>query len=113
MTARRTEALERVVGAGTDSAEILRTAVATLASEPGISWAGVAFLENGDLTAGPSAGVPDEARRTSVPISFRGAFVGELSADGDVETGLLERIATLIASYVLTGWETGGADWDP
>ena len=48
-----------------------------------------------------------------MPIVFRGAFVGELSADGDVEVGLLERVATLIATFVLVGWDTDGEDWQP
>jgi hypothetical protein len=113
MSARRTEALERVVGEGADADEILRTTVAALAAEPELTWAGISFLENGELALGPSAGDPDEARRTTVPIVFRGAFVGELSADGDVEVGLLERLATLIATFVLIGWDTGGEDWQP
>ena len=43
-----------------------------------------------------------------MPIVFRGALVGELAADGDVDLGLLERVATLISAYVLVGWDTGG-----
>jgi putative methionine-R-sulfoxide reductase with GAF domain len=112
MSARRTEALEQVVE-GTDADEILRSTVAALAAEPDITWAGISFLEDGELALGPSAGHPDEARRTTVPIVFRGAFVGELSADGQVEVGLLERVATLIATFVLVGWDTAGEDWQP
>ena len=48
-----------------------------------------------------------------MPIVFRGALVGELAADGDVDLGLLERVATLISAYVLVGWDTGGGDWEP
>ena len=48
-----------------------------------------------------------------MPIVFRGAFVGELSADGDADVGLLERVATLIAKFVLVGWDTDGEDWQP
>jgi hypothetical protein len=113
MSTRRTEALERVVGQGADADEILRSTVAALAAEPDVSWAGISFLEDGEPALGPSAGYPDETRRTTVPIVFRGAFVGELSADGDVEVGLLERVATLIATYVLVGWDTNGEDWQP
>jgi hypothetical protein len=113
MSSHPAQALERLVGEGTDADEVLRTTVGALAREPGVSWAGIAFLEDGELTPGPSAGIPDEARRTSVPIAFRGAFVGELAADGDVDAGLLERIATLISAYVLIGWDTGGETWEP
>jgi hypothetical protein len=112
MSARRA-ALERVVGEGTDADEILRSTVAALAAEPDVTWAGICFLEDGELALGPSAGNPDEARRTTVPIVFRGALVGELSADGEVEVGLLERVATLIATFVLVGWDTEGEDWQP
>ena len=113
MTTRRTQALERVVREGTDADEILRSAVRALVAETGVSWAGIAFLEDGELVAGPSAGMPDEARRTRVPVLFRGAFVGELSADGEVDAALLDRVSALISAYVLIGWDTGGEGWDP
>jgi putative methionine-R-sulfoxide reductase with GAF domain len=113
VSARRAEAVERIVGEDVDADEILRTAVAVLAQEPDVSWAGIAFLEDGELALGPSAGTPDETRRVSVPIVFRGALVGELAADGEVDVGLLERIATLISTYVLVGWDTAGEAWGP
>ncbi len=113
MSTRRAQALEDVVDAGLDADEILRTTVAALALEPGVSWAGISLFENGELTSGPSAGSPDEEQRSSVPIVFRGALVGELAADGGVDLGLLERVATLISAYVLVGWDTGGGDWEP
>jgi len=113
MSARRTEALERVLAEGTDADEILRSTVAALAAEPDVAWAGISFLEDGELAPGPSAGDPDVARRTTVPIVFRGAFVGELSTDGEVEVGLLERVAMLIATFVLVGWDTEGEDRQP
>ena len=71
---------QRVVGEGTDADEILRSTVATLAAEPDVSWAGISFLEDGELALGPSAGHPDEARRTTVTIVSR-RLRGELSAD--------------------------------
>jgi hypothetical protein len=113
MTGHATHALERIVGLGTDADDVLRTAVSVLAGEPDVSWAGIALLENGVLTLGPTAGVPDEARRKRVPILFQGSLVGELAADGDVQIGLLERVSTLIAAYALIGWDTGGERWEP
>ena len=95
-----------------DADGILRSTVAALAAEPDVAWAGISFLEDGELAPGPSAGDPDVARRTTVPIVFRGA-VGELSTDGEVEVGLLERVAMLIATFVLVGWDTEGEDWQP
>ena len=113
MSARRPGALVRVVGADLDADEILRTTVAALAAEPGVIWAGISLHDEGELAPGPSAGMPDEGRRTSVPIVCRGAVVGELAADGATDIALLERIATLISAYVLAGSDTRGETWDP
>jgi putative methionine-R-sulfoxide reductase with GAF domain len=111
-SSRATHALERAVGRDADADDVLRTAVSVLAAEPGVTWAGIALLENGVLTMGPTAGVPDETRRTRVPILFQGSLVGELAADGDVQSGLLERISMLVAAYALIGWDTGGEPWE-
>jgi hypothetical protein len=87
--------------------------VATLIAEPEIVWAGIAFVEEGAVALGPTAGTPDEARRTRVPVVFQGARVGELWADGDPDPALLEHVAALIAPHVLIGWDTGGEAWEP
>jgi hypothetical protein len=39
--------------------------------------------------------------------------VGELCVDGDVDAQLLGEVATRVAPYVLIGWDTGGARWEP
>jgi hypothetical protein len=39
--------------------------------------------------------------------------VGELAADGPVDRAELERVAGLVAEYVLIGWDTGGEAWSP
>ena len=93
--------------------DALRRVVTLIAAEQGIAWAAVAFLEDGTLTLGPSAGVPDEARRTRVPIRYRGALVGELVVDGTAETTALAGVCELIAPLVLIGWDTGGEAWEP
>jgi putative methionine-R-sulfoxide reductase with GAF domain len=113
MSSRPADALERIVEQNADADEVLRGAVVAVAAEPDVSWAGIALLENGVLTLGPSAGVADETRRKRAPIVFQGALVGELWADGDVEVALLERIAALLATYALIGWDTGGEHWEP
>jgi len=113
MTGHQTHALERLVEQDADADDILRAAVAAVAAEPGVSWAGIALIEDGVLAMGPSAGVPDESRRKRVPIVFQGALVGELAADGEIEIGVLERLSTLIAAYALIGWDTGGERWEP
>ena len=62
---------ERVLAEGGEADEVLRALVETLAEEPGIDWAGVAFLDEGLLVLGPRAGEPDETRRTRVAVRTR------------------------------------------
>jgi hypothetical protein len=87
--------------------------VRALAGSSDIVWAGIAFLDDGTLSLGPSAGEPDLSRQVSVPIVFQGAPVGELWVDGDAERMLLEKIADRISGHVLIGWDTPGESWDP
>jgi hypothetical protein len=96
-----------------DADDALRRVVALLVDEPNVVWAGVAFLEDGNLTLGPSAGSPDEARRIRAPIVFQGDHVGGLLADGTADPALLTQIAGHIAPLVLIGWDTGGEPWEP
>ena len=113
MSSRALDALDRVLREQKDADDVLRSTVEVLTREPGVTWAGIAFLENGQPVLGPSAGEPDEGRRKSVSIAYRGAQVGELWVDGDVDRTLLERIAFLISEYVLIGWDTRGEAWEP
>jgi len=105
--------LAALLAAGGEADDVLRAVVATLAEAPGLSWAGIAFLERGRLVLGPEAGEPDDANRTCVPISYGGEPVGELRVDGDADGALLEEVAALVAPYVLIGWDTGGESWEP
>jgi len=107
------DAIARILSEGGDADDVLRAVVAALAAEPEIVWAGIGFLEDGAPTLGPTAGTPDETRRTRVTIAFHGAPVGELWADGSPDGELLERVAELIAPHVLIGWDTGGEAWEP
>jgi hypothetical protein len=113
MTADVVETFEAVLGQGGDADDVLRTVVATLVERGGARWAGISFVEGDALVAGPAAGEPDERRRTSVPVSYRGERVGELAADGPVDRALLERVAELVSAHVLLGWDTGGERWTP
>jgi hypothetical protein len=113
MTTDCVDAIEQVLEQSADADEALRETVRLLAGEPGVSWAGIAFLDEGELTLGPSAGTPDEARRVALPIAFQGEPVGELWVDGAGDTALLARVAALVAGHVLVGWDTGGEAWAP
>ena len=107
------EAIEAALDGAGDADDGLRETVRILASGHGVSWAGIAFQEEGGLVLGPSAGEEDEERRTRLPISYQGRVVGELWADGEPDHTLLARVAELISAHVLLGWDTGGQAWDP
>jgi hypothetical protein len=110
---RALEAVERVLEQGGEPDDVLRAVVAALVAEPGIAWAGIAFLEDGELLVGPQAGREDEVRRMRVPVEFQGAAIGELWVDGEAAPELLARIAARISGHVLIGWDTRGEAWDP
>jgi hypothetical protein len=112
MSAGTEAAVQRVVAEGGEADDILRATVAALAEQTGVAWAGIAFLDRGVLGLGPAAGMADESRRTRTPILFQGALVGELWVDGNKPVEL-DRVAALVAPYVLIGWDTGGEIWDP
>lgn len=113
MSSKALEALDGILDRGGEPDDVLRAAVSVLAEDPGIVWAGIAFLDEGALALGPTAGEPDESCRTSVPIAFQGSRVGELWFDGAAEHGFLERVATLLSAHVLIGWDTNGEVWEP
>jgi hypothetical protein len=95
-----------------DADDRLRQVVADLAGREGCSWAGIYFVEEDSLVLGPEAGAPDPARRTAVPVLWRGTRVAELAADGDVAAAELETVAAEIADLCLVGWDTGGEAWE-
>lgn len=107
------EVVRGIVAEGAEADDLLRAVVAALAAQGELRWAGIAFTEDDALRLGPARGEPDEAKRERVPIEYDGATVGELWADGDARREDLERIADLIAPYVLIGWDTGGEAWEP
>jgi hypothetical protein len=107
------EGLDRVLNRGGEPDDVLRSTVRLLVGEPRIAWAGIAFLEDGQLVLGPSAGEPDESSRIRVLVVFQGTKVGELWVDGEADAALLERVAVLISAHVLIGWDTRGERWEP
>jgi hypothetical protein len=112
MSDRATDVAE-IVERGGDADDVLREVVSALVERPGVSWAGIAFVEEGALRLGPAAGREDESRRVRAPVSFQGAPVGELWVDTSAPADDLSQIATLIAPLVLIGWDTGGEAWEP
>jgi malonyl CoA-acyl carrier protein transacylase len=109
------EIVDRILERGGDADHILREVVAALHEQAGFAWAGIFFLEDGELALGPQAGTPNEARRTSVPVTWQGVRVAELATDDAPEEDrmFLERVAVLVSGYCLVGWDTGGESWEP
>ena len=94
-----------------DADEQLRQTVSELAAREGCSWAGIYFVEEGDLVLGPEAGTPDPARRMAVPVIWRDTRVAEIAVDGDIEPAELQAVAERVADLCLVGWDTGGEVW--
>ena len=95
----------------TSSAQV----VAALHEQAGYAWAGIFFLEAGELVLGPQAGTPDERGARALPVTWQGTPVAELAVDDAPEEDrmFLERVAVLVSGYCLVGWDTGGESWEP
>ena len=106
-------AVEEIVNRGGDADDALRDVVGLLADR--YAWAGILFVEAGELVLGPSAGEERREARTHLPVTYNGDRVAELVVDGAPETDIpfLERVAALISAHCLVGWDTGGEAWNP
>ena len=97
-----------------DADDVLRDAVAELRKQ--YDWAGIAFVEEGELVLGPTTG-PAPPQTLDLPILYDGARVAELRvAPPDVTPDQrlsLEREAERLSPYCLVGWDTGGEEWSP
>jgi hypothetical protein len=109
------EAVDRILDHGGDADDILREVVAALHAKAGYRWAGILFVEEGELVLGPHSGQPGEAQRTSVPVVWQGERIAELAVDDAPEEDrkFLERVALLVSGHCLVGWDTGGETWEP
>jgi hypothetical protein len=114
-TSEALEAVDVIVNRGGDADDILRQIVNLLHQQAGYAWAGIFFLEDGELTLGPEAGTPHMSRRTRVPVTWQGSRVAELAIDDAPEEDrmFLERVAVLVSGHCLVGWDTGGESWEP
>ena len=105
--------VDRLLAESEDADDVLRVTVLALVASPGIVWAGIGLVEGREVTLGPVSGTPDEARRACAEVVFEGTVVGEIWADGEIDSAGLEDIARRIAPQVLIGWDTGGTAWEP
>jgi hypothetical protein len=107
--------IDAILARGGDADDILRDVVAALADR--YAWAGILFVEEGELVLGPEAGTPaaGATERTQVRVTFNGNRIAELAVDGAPEEDrtFLERVAERVADHCLVGWDTGGEDWEP
>jgi hypothetical protein len=105
--------VEAIVAGGGDADDMLRDVVAALAGRYG--WAGIAFVEGGELVLGPQAGGRVPAEPVRVPVVWEGEAVAELCIGGAPEEDRmsLRRAAELVAGHCLVGWDTGGEAWEP
>ena len=107
------DAVDRILNRGGDADDVLRAVVGAVVELGGCAWAGILFVEAGELVLGPQAGEPRPQERIQLPVVFNGDPVAELVADGCDERAFLERVALVISAYCLVGWDTGGVPWDP
>ena len=110
--ARALEAVDEILGRGDDADETLRTVLDTLVAEGTCNWAGLYFVEDGELVLGPHAGPREPDARTETPVVYGGTRVAELVTGGCGDRGFLERVAELISVHCLVGWDTRGVPWD-
>ena len=108
-------AIDGIIAGGADADDVLRAVVAELVDRGVCRFAGILFFDDGDLVLGPQAGTAgdDPARRTQLPVTYKGDRVAELVADGCDDRVLLERVAERVSEHCLVGWDTGGDPWDP
>ena len=99
--------------AGGDADDVLRAVVAALVTDGGCDWAGILFVENGELVLGPEAGAQRPRHESSCRSSSRASASPSSSPTAATTRPLLERVAARIAAYCLVGWDTGGVPWDP
>jgi len=75
-----------------------------------------------DVNADPRylACFPSTRSEIVVPITYEGRIVGEIDIDSDRPAAFgaedrmfLERVALVISSHCVVGWDTGGETWTP
>jgi len=104
--------IERIVSEGGDADDVLRDVVQALHTR--YPWAGISFVEEGELQLGPHAGVRPELT-SAFPVTWQGERIAELEiGDAPEEDRIfLGRVADLVAGHCLVGWDTGGESWEP
>lgn len=104
------EAVDRILNRDGEADDVLREVVAVLGGL--YRYAAISFVEGDSLALGPSLGEREQPVE-ALGISFQGSKVAELEVSdaGPDDRDFLERVALVISSYCLVGWDTGGVPW--
>jgi putative methionine-R-sulfoxide reductase with GAF domain len=113
------EAVHRILNREPEADDALRQIVSILHHRiEHFRWVAIAFVEEDELTLGPTAGErTGGGRLLEVPVEYQGAQVGALHVEADAaepaeeEHSFLRRIAVLVSGHCLVGWDTGGVPW--
>jgi putative methionine-R-sulfoxide reductase with GAF domain len=114
------EAVDRILNRATEPDDVLRQVVAVVHDRvEHYAWAGLFFVEEGELVLGPAKGeLAEGAHVLEVPVSFDGQRIAALriafdegTRANDDDQAFLERVALLVSAHCLVGWDTGGVPW--
>jgi hypothetical protein len=92
------EAVERILNRGGEPAEVLRQVVDALNARTS-AWFEIAFVEEGGVEPGPSAGGDRPDDRRSHAIEWKGQTVAELWTTADADPTLFARVAVIVSPY--------------
>jgi hypothetical protein len=92
------EAVERILNRGGDADDVLQQVVDTL-HERAAAWVGIAFVEQGGLELGPTAGGTKPSDLQRHPIEWEDRTVAELWASAEADAPLCARIAVIVSPY--------------
>lgn len=106
--------IEDILERSEEADQILLGTIAALSAhyETGV---GIRFIEEGSFSDGPWTGVAGTVA-TEVEVRYDGELVAMLVTPATLETSALqtwERVAHMISSFCLVGWDIGGEDWEP
>ena len=113
------EAVEAIIAHEPEADQILREAVVALYERiPDVHSVAVAFVENGELAPGPTAGEPISG---TLPLAGQSLYEGVRSQSSGSRAaarptrrpGTARARVRLLSPYCLVGWDTGGEAWEP
>jgi len=92
------EAVERILNRGGEPDDVLREVVDTL-HERAAAWVGIAFVEEGRLELGPSAGGAPPEDHQRYAVHWQGRPIAELWTSAEADPVLCARVAVIVSPY--------------